>query len=651
MTRQFRVYPIQGLFTCAAALSLFAVPAAAQRASENVVANAEDAFGSSIGNESIGLYSSNDARGFSPKDAGNMRIEGLYYDQQANFGFTNQLTRSTTMRVGLTAQSYPFPAPTGIADVRLRLPGDKTVRSASAYFGPYESYGAQADFESPIVTGKLSGFLSVAGGQKEMDFHSVFYYVDYAALMRFTPSDRVEVIGFAQRSEATKGESGPSIFTAGAYLPPFYDRTEIFGPNFPQDRHRKQNNYGVIARGMVSDNWRVQGGLFHSVNYLQNDWQVFYRDVQPNGVGDVIIRSRPSPLLASTSGEFRASGVYAEGERRHTVHFSFRGRMGERLFGADQSASGGRAAIGVTYDFPKPIFNFGPQSRDDVRQGTAGASYVGLWPGVGEVSAGVQKAFYHREVSYPARASVQTRTNPWLYNATLAAYATPQLTFYAGYTRGLEDSGIAPENAANPGEALDASLTKQIDAGLRYKIGAAATLVLGVFEVKKPYFDRDAINIFTQVGALSHRGVEVSLSGEPIEGLKVVAGAMLLKARVSGFTVDQGLIAQVPPGRTPGTLRLNANYGPKAWHGFSVNGQVNFEDGQFANRLNTLRVKSLTTVDLGARYNFKVYDTVASVRFDVQNVTDEYVWTVNGASGQFNPSPPRRYIARLAADF
>ena len=34
-----------------------------------------DAFGTSIGSESIGLYSQQDARGFSPKDAGNFRID------------------------------------------------------------------------------------------------------------------------------------------------------------------------------------------------------------------------------------------------------------------------------------------------------------------------------------------------------------------------------------------------------------------------------------------------------------------------------------------------------------------------------------------------------------------------------------------------
>ena len=42
------------------------------RADDNAVTAAEDAFGSSIGNESIGLYSPNQVRGFSPVVAGNV---------------------------------------------------------------------------------------------------------------------------------------------------------------------------------------------------------------------------------------------------------------------------------------------------------------------------------------------------------------------------------------------------------------------------------------------------------------------------------------------------------------------------------------------------------------------------------------------------
>ncbi|HKN41271.1 MAG TPA: TonB-dependent receptor, partial [Sphingomicrobium sp.] len=53
-------------------------PALAQRTGENAVTSAEDAFGTSVGNETIGLYSTDEVRGFSPAVAGNIRIDGLY---------------------------------------------------------------------------------------------------------------------------------------------------------------------------------------------------------------------------------------------------------------------------------------------------------------------------------------------------------------------------------------------------------------------------------------------------------------------------------------------------------------------------------------------------------------------------------------------
>lgn len=637
-----------------AVLAVCALPslAFAQRATENVVATAQDAFGTSIGNESIGLYSQTDARGFSPKDAGNFRMDGLYYDQQGNFGFGNQISSSTAIRVGLSAQSYPFPAPTGIADIRLRLPRDKTVVSASGYYGPYgKQYGGQADLETPLIDGKLGTILSIGAGQKDLDFHAVFSYVDVAGTLHLTPNDTSEVIALANYSAARDGESQPLIFTAGAYLPPKIDRSFIFGPDFDQDRDRTQGNFGLIGRTSVFENWRLQAAVFRSFNNLEDDYAIFYRNTQPTGLADLAIRANAPPTLGSTSGEVRASGAFTEGDRRHTIHLAARGRMVDRTFGGDQTVAIGPAMIGVVLHMAKPAFTLGPQSKDEVRQGTIGASYVAQWAGIGEISAGLQKSSYRRSVTQPGLPLAMSKLSPWLYNGTVAAYLSDDFSVFASYTRGLEESGIAPLNASNPGEALPASLTEQVDAGLRYRLAPGITLMAGAFDVSKPYFDRDAANLFTQVGSLSHRGVEMSLSGEPVKGLKIVAGGLLLKARVSGFTVDRGLIGPIPPGRPPAVLKLNANYAPAAWKGFSLNGQITHEDGHQANRANTLRIAAATVIDLGARYDFKFQGASASLRLDVRNITDLNEWTVNGASGQFSPTPARRYGLRFAVDY
>ena len=58
--------------------------AQAQRADDNAVKSADDAFGNSVGNENIGLYSPFEVRGFSAVDAGNVRLDGLYFDRQTD---------------------------------------------------------------------------------------------------------------------------------------------------------------------------------------------------------------------------------------------------------------------------------------------------------------------------------------------------------------------------------------------------------------------------------------------------------------------------------------------------------------------------------------------------------------------------------------
>ena len=98
---------ILALFTAAASSE-----APAQRTDDNVTAESDDAFGRSVGNERIGIYNSSDVRGFSPVAAGNVRIEGLYFDQQKDP--TQRLVETVTIRIGIAAQSYPFPSPTGI---------------------------------------------------------------------------------------------------------------------------------------------------------------------------------------------------------------------------------------------------------------------------------------------------------------------------------------------------------------------------------------------------------------------------------------------------------------------------------------------------------------------------------------------------------
>lgn len=128
------------------------------RAAENVVLQADDAFGATIGQESIGIYSADDVRGFSAIAAGNARIEGLYFDQIA--GPSRSIRSSTAIRVGLSALDFPFPAPTGVVDYALIRPGSDASYSATVSADSYNNVGLELDFSLPLAGESLA----VGGG-------------------------------------------------------------------------------------------------------------------------------------------------------------------------------------------------------------------------------------------------------------------------------------------------------------------------------------------------------------------------------------------------------------------------------------------------------------------------------------------------------
>ncbi len=359
-------------FAGAAAVAVLAgslTEAQAQRASENAVTKAEDAFGSSVGNENVGLYSIMSARGFSPEQAGNLRIEGLYFDQQARFG--NRISKGTVMRVGLSALSYPFPAPTGIGDIQLRIPGDDTQMSAAVSYGrptgqPMTSISSDA--EIAVAPGKLGVGVGLSVYRRVTEWRGDNVGINAGGTLHWTPSDNLEIIPLMTISVPLKNEeTQPLILSNGAYLPPEIDRSVFTGQKWAQ-KETRDSNYGVIARAALLGDWRLQVAVFRSVRNEPRNATLFYRNVLPSGAATLDVFADPAQSRASTSGEARLTQDFAEGARRHTIHLSVKGRDVERVFGGGVGAALGAASLGVYTPRPEPTFTFGTTSRDKSRQ-------------------------------------------------------------------------------------------------------------------------------------------------------------------------------------------------------------------------------------------------------------------------------------------
>jgi iron complex outermembrane recepter protein len=629
-----------------------ATPAIAQRTDENAVRSAGDAFGTSVGNEKIGLYDAGDVRGFSPISAGNIRIEGLSVTEHG--GFTNRILSGSTIRVGLTAQSYPFLAPTGIADYALKSPGNDAVVSPALYLGPNGTRAADVDAQLPILPDRLS----VAGGlsyRYEEHFPGEDGRILQAGgVLRWRATDRIEVKPFYGRVEIEDDRTIGSIFTGGAYLPPKVER-RYFGLDWTKSENQR-HFYGVVGSARLSDDWQVRAGLFRWHLNQETSLTELYRNVQPDGSAQRTLVATKDQSAASTSGELRSSYSVTEGGRRHTVHLAARGRDTKRAYGGADVRDLGPAVIGTPTDVAKPDFNFGPQTRDEVRQITGAIGYELRWPEVAELSLGVQKTDYEKNSLAPGRPTLTTKDSPWLYNGTLALHLTDKLVAYAGYTRGLEESGAAPANAVNRNSAPPALRTSQRDAGIRYAILPRLSLVAGLFDVRKPYFNLDPERVYRELGTVRHRGVELSLAGQPVGGLSVVAGAVLMDADVSGEAVDLGIIGPKPVGTTSRIVRANFDYRLPFFEPLSVDLGMTSQAGKIASSVEyaelegrQLMTEPLTTFDIGARYRFKAGAAPATLRAQVTNPFNVYGWNVSPNSS-FRFTDSRRFLLSLAAD-
>ena len=186
--------------------------ALAQRTTDNATTQSKDAFGKRVGDEQIGIYNPYDVRGFSAVDAGNTRIEGLYYQQQASP--TDRLIEGSTMRVGISAQGYAFPAPTGIADYSLRKPGEKTLLSMVGRVGPFNATVGQLDLSLPIDGRRLGVQAGIAYYNDNQHFGGTPHYLSLGVTPVWRPSDTVEIMPFWSSVRTTSQEAQTLVFTA-----------------------------------------------------------------------------------------------------------------------------------------------------------------------------------------------------------------------------------------------------------------------------------------------------------------------------------------------------------------------------------------------------------------------------------------------------
>jgi iron complex outermembrane receptor protein len=219
------------------------------------------------------------------------------------------------------------------------------------------------------------------------------------------------------------------------------------------------------------------------------------------------------------------------------------------------------------------------------------------------------------------------------------------LSLYANYIEGLQQGPVASgPNIDNPGEAFAPYTSRQKEIGVKVDAGTVG-MSAALFSTDQPsaYVVGRHFGVF---GEQRNRGLELSVFGQPMHGVRVLGGVTLLDAtqRVTAGGVNQGKDVIGVPGTQ---VNMGVEWDVAGVPGLTLNGRVLYTGSQYADGANAQQLSSWNRLDVGASYATRLFDRSVTLRARVDNVTDKAYWASAGGypgSGYLVLGSPRTIV-------
>jgi iron complex outermembrane receptor protein len=226
------------------------------------------------------------------------------------------------------------------------------------------------------------------------------------------------------------------------------------------------------------------------------------------------------------------------------------------------------------------------------------------------------------------------------------------VSVYANYIEALQQGLVASGvDVDNRGTTFAPYKTRQKEIGIKYdsgKLGMSAALF--TTNLPSAYVENRIFGVF---GEQRNRGVELSVFGTPMQGVRVLGGLTLLDAQqvttAGGRNQGKDVIG-VPKTQ----MNLGGEWDVPNVPGLNLNARVLYTATQFADGANTQEVPAWTRVDLGVNYAMKIADRAVTLRARVDNVADKSYWASAGGypgAGYLVVGAPRTFVVSGTVDF
>lgn len=548
---------------------------------------------------------------------------------------------------------YGFASPGGVINYVLKRPTSEPL--ANVTVGNYG--GAQAyihgDFGGPLgQDGKLAyrlNVLKVNGGdvgiedetqERQLVSGAIDWHIDQNTVWSFDASHFESDIEHQQ-----------AIFLVGkaTVIPSAPDLSRNYGApyNFTKDSYTR---YGTNFTSKLNDIFTVRAGMRHTAT---DNRSLNMRGSWINNAGDYTfqMQCKGTNQIDTTQGNVFLDAAFRTGAVAHKTTFGWTGSYARQRYSYPNGST--------TYVFPATYLSnmedpsyppdpnyllpFGDPMRttEKTRIQTTlladqltftknwsmfvGANYTTMDDESWNVNTGAFSAHYRKSKLTP---SVALMYKPF-----------ETMTTYVSYVEGLQAGPTAPSTAANSGEVLEPYMSRQVEVGVKSKVGKL-DINTAIFRINKAntYSDPDT-KIYSLNGKEVHTGGEVVISGKVTDYLTIGGGFTLLNAEIEK-TDTLSLLHKSPLGVPEKIARLYAEYTLPKVPALTLTGGVSYTGKEWVDSANTLSIPSAVLLDFGARYRTKVDGHDVTMRLNVYNATNKRYWTDKGDS-MIYPGTPR----------
>lgn len=223
------------------------------------------------------------------------------------------------------------------------------------------------------------------------------------------------------------------------------------------------------------------------------------------------------------------------------------------------------------------------------------------------------------------------------------------ISLYVNRIEGLQPGGSAPSSAANSGEVLAPYTSVQYEVGGKVDLGTLGA-ALALFQTTQPSAVTDpTTNIYSADGEQRNRGIEISVFGEPVPGLRLLGGTSVTEAKLTetaGGTNDGNVAVGVP------LYQLNASveWDCPCLDGLTLSARALHTGRQYIDTGNSQEIGSWTRFDMGARLVRNIAGREANFLLNVENIANSGYWA-SSQGGYLVQGAPFTVKLSMSMDF